>query len=50
MTNLRDGGIIVVGVASGPSGVLAPTGMTAAALGTLDQDHGQDWVNEYAER
>jgi predicted HTH transcriptional regulator len=48
MSNLQDGGFIVIGVAEPTQGVFDPVGLTPSDLATFTQDGIQARVNDYA--
>jgi predicted HTH transcriptional regulator len=48
MCNLKDGGVIVVGMKEDPKGVWEPVGLTDAQATSFAQDDIAQWVNDYA--
>lgn len=48
MSNLRDGGAIVIGVEEQPKGTWTPTGISTADADTFNQDDMADFVNGYS--
>ena len=48
MSNLRDGGAIIIGVEEEPKGTWTPVGLSATDVMTFNQDDIADFVNGYA--
>lgn len=48
MANLRNGGVVVVGMQETTRGVWLPEGMTAQQISSFTQDDVAQWVNDYA--
>jgi hypothetical protein len=49
MSNLPDGGWIVIGVNEEPPGEFKPVGLALSDIATFQQDHVQSHVNDYAD-
>jgi predicted HTH transcriptional regulator len=48
MANLRNGGVIVIGMQETSRGIWVPEGMTSQQISSFTQDDVAQWVNDYA--